>query len=83
MGALLLLGLLAAPAAAAHRLTMRPFLGLALSAALAVGATWVGLAASYVVPSVPPSFAIIATAVLMYAASGLRGKVRPGSVSAE
>jgi zinc/manganese transport system permease protein len=82
VGALLLLGLLATPAAAAHRLATRPFHGLALSTALAVGAMWAGLAASYVFPSVPPSFAIIATAVLMYAASGLRGKVRPGLVSA-
>jgi hypothetical protein len=43
---------------------------------------WAGLAVSYFFPSVPPSFAIIATAVLTYAASGLRGKVRPGLVSA-
>ncbi len=82
VGALLLLGLLATPAAAAHRLATRPFHGLALSTVLAVGAMWAGLTASYVFPSVPPSFAIIATAVMVYAASGLRGKVRPGSVSA-
>jgi zinc/manganese transport system permease protein len=75
VGALLLLGLLATPAAAALRLTTRPFRGLALSTALAVCAMWVGLTASYVFPSVPPSFAIIATAVLIYAASGLRDRV--------
>jgi zinc/manganese transport system permease protein len=69
VGALLLLGLLAAPAAAAHRLTTHPFRGLALSTALAIGATWVGLAASYAFPSVPPSFAIIATAVVTFAAA--------------
>jgi len=67
VGALLLLGLLAAPAAAAHQLTTRPFRGLALATALAIGAMWVGLAASFVCPSVPPSFAIIATAVATYA----------------
>ncbi len=66
VGALLLLGLLAAPAAAAQRLTTRPFAGLALSAALAVAATWIGLALSYAVPQMPPSFAIIATAVAVY-----------------
>jgi zinc/manganese transport system permease protein len=82
VGALLLLGLLAAPAAAAHRLSTRPFRGLALSTGLAVGAMWVGLTASYAFPSVPPSFAIIATAALIYAgASGLRGTVTRGVVA--
>jgi zinc/manganese transport system permease protein len=79
VGALLLLGLLAAPAAAAHHLTTRPFRGLALSSALAVGAMWVGLAASYAFPSVPPSFAIIATAVVTFAvAAALHGAARRG-----
>jgi len=79
VGALLLLGLLAAPAAAAHQLTTHPFRGLALATALAIGAMWVGLATSYAVPSVPPSFAIIATAVVMYAgASALHGAARRG-----
>jgi zinc/manganese transport system permease protein len=82
VGALLLLGLLAAPAAAAHRLTTRPFRGLALSTGLALGAMWVGLAASYAFPSVPPSFAIIGTAVLIFAgAAGLRGTVTRGLVA--
>jgi zinc/manganese transport system permease protein len=62
VGALLLLGLLAAPAGAAHRLTARPYLALALSAALAVAAMWAGLAISYAVPSLPPSTAIVAVA---------------------
>ena len=66
VGALLLLGLLAAPAAAAQRLTVRPYGGLALSAGLAVAATWAGLTESYLIPKVPPSFAIIATAVAIY-----------------
>ncbi len=78
VGALLLLGLLAAPAAAAHHLTTRPFRGLVLSMALAIGAVWVGLVASYVFPAVPPSFAIIATAVATFTASsalhGLAGR---------
>jgi zinc/manganese transport system permease protein len=81
VGALLLLGLLAAPAAAAHRLSTHPFRGLALSIGLAIGAMWVGLVASYVFPSAPPSFAIVATAVLVYAASGLRGTVARGLVT--
>ena len=44
MGALLLLGLLAAPAAAAHRLAGNPYAGIALGGLLAVAAMWGGLA---------------------------------------
>jgi zinc/manganese transport system permease protein len=51
VGALLLLGLLAAPAGAAHQLTARPYREVAISAAIAVGATWAGLALSYSIPS--------------------------------
>jgi len=73
VGALLLLGLIAAPAGAAHRLTARPYRGLALSAAVAVGAMWGGLALSYAIPSLPPSSAIIALAAAAYAAAALVG----------
>ncbi len=68
VGALLLLGLLAGPAAAAHRLTGRPFVGIALAGALAVGSMWGGLAVGYAVPSLPPSSAIVTLAVGCYAA---------------
>lgn len=67
VGALLLLGLIATPAGAAHRLTARPWLGLAIAAGLAVGATWGGLTLSYTVPSLPPSSAIIALTSLAFA----------------
>jgi zinc/manganese transport system permease protein len=67
VGALLLLGLLTAPAAAAGRLSARPFRALAASAAIAVGAVWAGLAISYVAPRTPPSFAIVAVATAAYA----------------
>jgi zinc/manganese transport system permease protein len=66
VGALLLLGLLAAPAGAAHRLTPNPYYGLGLSAALAVIATWTGLTIGYLVPNLPPSSAIIAVATAIY-----------------
>jgi len=66
VGALLLLGLLAAPAGAAHRLTANPYLALGLSAALAVTAMWLGLAISYTVPSLPPSTAVIGVATAIY-----------------
>ncbi|TDU04412.1 zinc/manganese transport system permease protein [Streptomyces sp. 846.5] len=74
VGSLLLLGLLAAPAGTAVRLTDRPFLGLALSAGLAVGEMWAGLAASALIPSLPPSFAIMAAATAAYSAALL---IRP------
>jgi len=69
VGALLLLGLLAAPAAAAHRLTTRPVRGIALATALAVGSVWAGLALSYAAPSLPPSFSIIAVATALFVAA--------------
>jgi zinc/manganese transport system permease protein len=71
VGALLLLGLLAAPAAAAHRIANAPFVGIALAGLLAVAAMWGGLALSYVLPSLPPSTAIVAVAVGTYYVSSL------------
>lgn len=71
VGSLLLLGLLAAPAGAAIRLTDRPYRALALSAGLAVAETWAGLFASYTVPKMPPSFAIMAAATAVYAVTFL------------
>ena len=78
VGALLLLGLLAAPAAAAHRLTDAPYRGMALSAGLAVLAMWAGLTLSYVFPATPPSFAIVAVATAIYAVAAGRGTVLRG-----
>ena len=46
-GALLVFALLVTPAATAHRLTSRPGLGIALSVALALAVTWLGLALAY------------------------------------
>jgi zinc/manganese transport system permease protein len=66
VGALLLLGLLAAPAGAAHRLTTNPFRGLALSAVLAVASVWIGLTLSYEFPTLTPSTMIISTAAATY-----------------
>ena len=76
VGALLLLGLLAAPAGAAHRLTASPYRGLALSALLAVLAMWGGLALSYEIASLPPSSAIIGLAGAFYVVATLaRGRL--------
>ena len=46
-GALLVFALLVTPAATAHQLTPRPLLGIALSVALALAVTWLGLALAY------------------------------------
>jgi len=73
VGALLLLGLLATPAGAARRLSASPWRAMWLSAGIAVGSVWAGLAASYAAPTVPPSFAILAVATSAYVlASGWR-----------
>jgi len=66
VGALLLLGLLAAPAGAAQRLTGRPFRGLWLSAVIAIFSVWAGLVVSYAAPKIPPSFGILAVATVVY-----------------
>ena len=79
VGALLLLGLLAAPAATALLITARPYRGLAISAAVAVAEMWAGLALAYAAPAMPPSFAIIAVATATYLAvltgTRLRGRM--------
>lgn len=79
VGSLLLLGMLAAPAGAAQRLTDRPYRALALSAGLAVAEMWAGLGLSYAVPGVPPSFGVMAAATAVYGAAyalGARGGAR-------
>ncbi|MEO9120273.1 MAG: metal ABC transporter permease, partial [Solirubrobacteraceae bacterium] len=76
VGALLLLGLIAAPAGGAHALTARPFAGLALAGGLAVAAMWGGLALAYAVPALPPSTAIIAIAAGAYGVCGLAARRR-------
>jgi zinc/manganese transport system permease protein len=79
VGALLLLGLLAAPAGAAHLLTVNPYRGAALSVGLAVAAMWGGLALSYTIASLPPSTAIIGLAAAGYAGAALWARLRsPG-----
>jgi zinc/manganese transport system permease protein len=83
VGALLLFGLLAAPAAAAQRLTDRPWTGLVLSGALALAAMWGGLALAYAAPKLPPSFAIMTLATAEFALAAVisigrrRGEHRP------
>jgi zinc/manganese transport system permease protein len=81
VGALLLLGLLAAPGGAARLLSDSPWRGLGLSGVIAVGSMWAGLVLSYQIPSLPASTAVIgvATATFLIAAavSWLRRRSRP------
>jgi len=79
VGALLLVGLIAAPAAAAQRLTNQPWRALALSGALAVAALWAGLALAYAIPALPPSFTITAAAATEYALAATISHHRPSS----
>ena len=72
VGALLLFGLLAAPAAAARRLTPDPWRALWLAAALATASVWAGIAISYAAPTLPVSFTIMTVAAALYAGSFLR-----------
>jgi zinc/manganese transport system permease protein len=66
VGALLLLGLIAAPAGAAHKLTAQPYLALGLSCLFALASVWLGIVAAYLIASLPPSTAIIGTAAAIY-----------------
>lgn len=81
VGALLLLGLLAAPGGAARLLSDNPWRGLGLSGVIAVGSMWAGLALSYQIPSLPASTAVIGVATMTFllaaAVSWLRRRSRP------
>ncbi len=81
VGALLLLGLLAAPGGAARLLSDSPWRGLGLSRAIAIGSIWIGLALSYRIPSLPASTAVIGVATVTFLAAAavawLRRRSRP------
>lgn len=66
IGALLLVGLLAAPPAAANQLTARPWHGLVLSGVLSVVSLWTGVLVAYAVPASPASFDVMAAATMTY-----------------
>jgi zinc/manganese transport system permease protein len=67
------LGLLAAPAAAAARLTTRPWHGFWLSAVLATAAIWIGVTIAYAVPAAPATFTIMSTAAAIYLLAAVTG----------
>jgi zinc/manganese transport system permease protein len=75
VGAIVVLGLLAAPAAAAARLTARPWPAFWLAAALAVGSVWSGIVLAYIFPSAPASFTIMAVAAGSYVLAAVLDRV--------
>ena len=78
VGVLLVFALLLLPAAAAHELTTRRGVGLALAAALTIASTWLGLVVGYYT-GLPISVCISLLAFAMYAiAAGRRRVLRPG-----
>jgi len=81
VGALLLLGLLAAPGGAARLLSQDPWRGLALSGGLALASMWGGLALSYELSSLPPSFAVVALATAFFGLAALRDRLRSGAAN--
>lgn len=77
VGALLIFALMVTPAAVAQNLGSRPWLGMALSALIALAVVWIGLVLSFYV-SYPTSFFITALAFTAYLLSrlNLRSAVR-------
>jgi zinc/manganese transport system permease protein len=75
VGALLLLGLLAAPAGAAHQLTVNPYRGMALAALIALISVWLGIFLSYQIQALPPSSAIVGVAASIYLAAATRRRL--------
>lgn len=76
VGALLVLGLLAGPAAIAVQLTTRPYRAMALAMAISAASLWAGICLSYAAPSLPPSFSIIAIIAALYAVTTLSRRRR-------
>ncbi len=75
VGALLIFGLMVTPPAIAQTLTARPWLGMALSAVIALAVVWAGLVASFYL-SYPPSFLITTIAFALYLVSQLGRRAR-------
>jgi len=76
VGALLFVGLLAAPAGAALKLTRSPFAAMAASVAISVTCVVVGSLIAGLSPSVPPSAAITVLAACIYGAVALATRAK-------
>jgi zinc/manganese transport system substrate-binding protein len=75
VGALLIFGLMVTPPAIAQTITARPWLGMTLSALIALAVVWGGLVASFYL-SYPPSFLITTIAFALYLVTQLARRVR-------
>ena len=71
VGSLLVLGLLAGPAATAHLLTGDPWRGVVLSVASAVISMWLGVAIAYAFPRLPVSFCVMTVSTAAYVSAAL------------
>lgn len=76
VGALLIFALMVTPAAVAQNVSTRPWLGMALSAVIALAVVWSGLVLAYFIPY-PASFFITSLAFGLYLASQLVRRVAP------
>jgi zinc/manganese transport system permease protein len=76
VGALLVLGLTAAPAATAARLTARPFAAMLLAPALGAAGLASGLLLATVADRIPPSCAVIGVVTATYLAARLAPRTR-------
>lgn len=81
VGALLLLALVATPAAAAQRCTARPWRAFALSGGLAVGALWAGVGLSYLWSGLPPSFVVVSLLFVFYVGAVVAGRAPSAPVA--
>ena len=70
VGALLIFGLMVTPAAVAQNLSTRPWVGMALSAGIAVAVVWLGLVVAFYI-ALPASLLITGLAFVLYLASHL------------
>ena len=75
VGSLLVLGLLAGPAATAHLLAGDPWRGVVVSVTSAVLSMWLGVAFAYLAPRLPVSFCVLAVSTAGYLAAALWRRV--------
>ena len=71
VGALLFVGLIAAPAGAADRLTGNPYRAVVWSMGLATASVWGGLIITGFVPTIPAASAIIGVAAVVFCVTAL------------
>lgn len=75
VGSLLVLGLIAGPAATAHLLARDPWRGLVVSVTCAVVSMWLGVALAYAAPRLPVSFCVLTVSTVGYVSAALWRRV--------